>query len=162
MMVDWAGVEVPLNPETSNVTGKIDWTIVPAIKTSGTISAPDVMVVSSYTKYPELAIELAKFIALDYPLTVARLKNSPYLPSLISALQDPGVVKTLKDKGLSDIFKTITDQKTNYPVGEKGLIPQWGDMVTELGQQLSAALHGEKSAQQALDDAAAKAIELVR
>jgi multiple sugar transport system substrate-binding protein len=162
MMLNWAGVDVPLNPETSNVTGKIAWTTVPAIKTSGTVSAPDGMVVSSYTKYPELAIELAKFIALDYPLTVERVKNSPYVPSLISALQDPGVVKTLKDRGLSDIFKAITEQKTNYPVGEKGLIPQWGDIVTVLGQELSAALHGEKSAQQALDDAAAKALELVR
>ena len=161
MMVDWTGVDVPLNPETSNVTGKIGWTIVPAIRTSGTVSAPDGMVVSAYTKYPELAIELAKFIALDYPLTVERVKNSPYIPSLISALQDPGVIKTLEDRGLSDIFKAVTEQKTN-PVGEKGLIPQWGDIVTVLGQQISAALHGEKSAQQALDDAAAKALELVR
>ena len=161
MMVNWAGIDAPLLPETSKVTGKIDWAIVPAIKTSGTVSAPDGMAVSSYTKYPELAIELAKFIALDYELTVERVKNSAYAPSLLSALQDPGVVKILEDKGISDIFKTIMDQ-IKYPVGEKGLIPQWADLVTPLGQQLSAALHGEKSAKQALDDAAAKAIELVR
>jgi len=119
------------------------------------------MVVSTYTKYPELAIELAKFIALDYPLTVARVKASPYIPSLISALQDPGVIKTLNEKGLSDIFTAVTEQKNN-PVGSKGLIPQWGDIVTILGQEISAALHGEKSSQQALDDAAAKALQLVR
>lgn len=152
---DWSsGWEISQNPETSNVVGKVGIAELPLGNSTGRNQAAlggwQVMV-SSFSRNKEVAIDFAKFRAGEEAQKIGALKNS-YLPSIRRLYND------------SDINQSMPFLKYMYPSFENAkprpISPYYADISLSIQKEVHKSLLMFQTPKEAVDNME-KTIELI-
>lgn len=142
----WAADYFASNSNESKIKGEVGVAIIPAINTSGAITGSEGYAISKFSKNKQAALEFLKYITRDEIQKDMAMRTGWY-PVKKSVLEDPELVNS------SPLFKVAAEQ-SKYPT-YRFAAPFNAELTDILGPELLAAINGEKSAKQALDDAAA-------
>ncbi len=150
----WGTPLVPLNdPKRSKIVGQAVIGLMPSKdgKHPYTVSGPMGWAISKGTKHPEAAWKFINFMAGEKGSKIALLEEG--IPTgWKSVINDPAVQATRPD------LKAMAKQ-AEYIVN-RPRVPWYQEFSVMFAEKLHEALTGTKTPQQALDDAAAKAIKI--
>lgn len=141
------------DPDSSAVAGEIGTAVLPAGE-AGTASVDGADSLSIYkdTKDPQLAYDLIDFY-LSPEQQKAQVLETGWLPIRMSVLADPEV-----QEAAPQAEATLEQAKHPY---NSYVMPQHEEYTHALGVEIQKALQGEKTAQQAIDDAYAEVARIL-
>lgn len=134
------------DPAKSQVVGKVQVALIPGSKLkSGGYSELGGVAITSTSADKDAAWEFVKFVtsAEQQKKMALAIGRIPTLPSL---LNDPEVQKKYS-------AAAIAAEQMKYPAGMAIVVPQQAEINTAVGNELAAALRGQKPVEQALADA---------
>lgn len=160
MMEFWTDLgQIADDPEGSDIVG--EWAAVPMlVAEEGMESAPALnagfsLGVSTLSDDEELALAFLKFVGRpDVNIEVNTIVGG-LDPTRISTFDDASYREHVTD-ALADTAKAALTSATAWPT-----VAEWPDLAEVLNQNLGAALNGDKTAQQALDDSQAEWEEIL-
>lgn len=153
--LSWGGNPlVPMNnPNESKVVGQVEIGMMPSVdgKHPYTIAGPMGYAISKNTKHPKEAWEFVKFMAGPEGSRIALVQEGE-ATGWKSVIGDPEIQKKFPE------LKKMALQ-SQYIVNRPA-VPWYGEFSVMLAEELQKALTGKLTAQQALDEAVAKTLEI--
>ena len=151
----WGGSPlVPMNnPDQSKVVGQVDIGLMPSVdgKHPYTVAGPMGWAISKNTKHPKEAWEFVQFMAGPEGSRIA-LEKAGIAIGWKSIIEDPAIQKKFPE------LKKMAVQ-AQYIVNRPA-VPWYHEFSSMLAEELHKALTGKMTAQQALDEAVAKTLEI--
>ncbi len=154
MMMNWPFMWKPANdPETSKIVGKLGTAILPA-GSAGTasIDGTDAWTIANTSANPELAMKLIEFY-LDPVVQTRQVLDTGWLPIRLSVLEDPEV-----QEGAPNAAVVLEQAQHPY---DSFVTPDYNEVTQVIGTEIQRALQGEKTAEEALQDASDQVTEIV-
>ncbi|MEZ5665970.1 MAG: extracellular solute-binding protein [Alphaproteobacteria bacterium] len=155
MMMNWPFMWTPAqDPEQSQIVGKLGGAILPAGPAgSASIDGTDAWTILKSSQNPELAQSLIEFY-LDADIQKRQAIDTGWLPIRLSVLADPEVQAALPNASV------VLDQAT-HPY-DSYVTPDFNEVTQAVGTEVQLALQKQKSAAQAIADAADQVAAIVR
>jgi multiple sugar transport system substrate-binding protein len=141
------------NPDESKVVGQVEIGMMPSVdgKHPYTVAGPMGYAISKNTKHPKEAWEFIKFMAGPEGSRIG-LEREGYPAGWKSVIEDPQIQNKFPE------LKKMALQ-SQYIVNRPA-VPWYGEFSVMLAEELHKALTGKMTAQQALDEAVAKTLEI--
>jgi multiple sugar transport system substrate-binding protein len=145
MLMGWAGDYNYSNIAPSKIIGECGVALIPSISTSGAVTGSEGYVISKFSNNKEAALEFLKYQASP-EVQKAMFLRSGWYPVIKTVMQDPELASK------SPLIK-IAGAQSEYPT-YRFAAPYATELDDILGPEILAAIRGEKTAQEALNDAA--------
>src|SRR3954469_2103937 len=153
MMMNWPFMWKPASdPATSKIVGKLG-TAVPPAGSAGTasIDGTDAWTIAKTSASPELAMKLIEFY-LDPAVQTWQVLDTGWLPIRLSVLKDPAASKVTPNAALA-----LWQAQHPY---DSFVTPDYNEVTQAIGTEIQRALQGDKTVEEALQDASDPATEL--
>ncbi len=147
MAVNWSTIGQIIDPR-SVVKDKWAIALIPGIKHTASLIGTDGYIVSPYTRYPEEAVELAKYMTMNYEVAKRRMFYGE-LPALKAVWKDPEIVAK-RGPFLKVVQEQLKSSKVEFNHSELAR-----EFTNPMVNEIQSALLRQKTPAQALDDAAA-------
>lgn len=146
MMFNWPFMwKDAQDPATSDLPGRLGTAILPAGPVgNASIDGADAWSISVLSGDPEMAMELIQ-LYLDPEVQKRQVLDTGWLPARLSVLADAEVQAAVP-------HAAVVLQQAQYPYSSF-LTPDYDAVTQAIGEEIQRALAGEKTAQQALQDA---------